>query len=181
VKKLAERHPEKLLDLLGERLTFERSAVKLYDTILAKMRAIDLPPLTGIAAVITQVKEQRDQEKEHEEWLEEQIRALGGDAQEKTDMADLIERESKGVIDVIEHDTELPHLFHALLTAELVDDSGWKLLLELADEADDDDARRELRKRAEEEEGHLLFLRTVVTAFARTEVLGRRAQEAIAP
>lgn len=181
MKKLAERHPDKLLDLLNERLTFERLAVKLYDTILEKMHAIDLPSVAGISAVVSQVREQRNQEKEHEEWLEEQIRALGGDAHEKTEMSDLIERESKGVAEVIQGDTELPHLFHALQTAELVDDTGWKLLLELADEADDSEAREEIRRRAEEEERHLAFLRTIVTAFARSDVLGRGAQDAVAP
>ena len=181
MKKLAERHPEKLLDLLNERLTFERLAVKLYDNILAKVSEGDLPPVAGSSAILAQLREHRDEEKEHEEWLEEQIRAMGGDAHARTDMADLVEREAKGVADVVESDSELVHLFHALQTAELVDDTGWKLLLELADEAEDDEAREQLRKRAEAEERHVIFTRSLVTACARSDVLGRGAQEAIAP
>jgi hypothetical protein len=83
-------------------------------------------------------------------------------------------------MEVIAMDEELPHLFHALLTAELVDDSGWKLLLELADEAEDHEARRELQKRALEEEQHLIFIRSVVAALARREVLGGRLQMPVA-
>ena len=181
MKKLAQSHPDKLLDLLTERLTFERLAVKLYDTILAKMHESELPSVAGVSAVVGQLREQRNQEKEHEEWLEEQIRALGGDAHGKTDLADLVEREAKGITEVVQGDTSLVHLFHALQTAELVDDTGWKLLLELADEAEDDEARQAMRRRSEEEERHLIFMRSVVTAFARTDVLGRGAQEAVAP
>ena len=62
---------------------------------------------------------------------------------------------------------------HALLTAELVDNAGWELLLELADDADDADARREFRKRLHEEEEHLIFMRRAVVAFARRNVLGQ--------
>ena len=45
MKKLAERHPEKLLDLLTERLTFERSGVKLYDIVMSA----DAPAGTTVA------------------------------------------------------------------------------------------------------------------------------------
>jgi bacterioferritin (cytochrome b1) len=172
MKKLGERHPDKLLDLLTERLSFERSSVKLYDTAIAKIERSADP---GITAVVPQMRQQRRQEKEHEEWLEDRIRELGSDAHTETELSELIERESRGVRDVVADDAEVPHLFHALLTAELVDDSGWKLLVHLADEADDADARRELLSRAREEEQHLIFIRSVVAAFARKQVLGRSA------
>jgi bacterioferritin (cytochrome b1) len=176
--KLAQTHPEKLLDLLTERLTFERAAVKLYDTVIAKMKVSNDPP---ILAMLTQMTKQRNDEKDHEEWLEEQVRALGSDAHTETELSELIERESRGIVDVIAHDDELPHLFHALVTAELVDDNGWKLLLELADDADDEVARRELRRRAHDEEKHLLYIRTVVAAFTRHDLLGRTVHLPTAP
>jgi rubrerythrin len=169
MKKLAQAHPEKLLDLLNERLTFERTGVKLYDMVLAKLNICKDQTFTPM---IGQIKSVREQEKEHEEWLEDCIRALGGTAHEETDLSELITRESKGVLDVVATDDEIPHLFHAVLTAELVDNNGWKLLLELADEADDDEARREFRKRTREEEDHLVFIRSVVAALTRREVLG---------
>jgi bacterioferritin (cytochrome b1) len=172
MKKLAQRHPEKLLDLLTERLTFERASVKLYDMSIAKIERNSDP---AIVAVLPQMIRQREQEKEHEEWLEDWVRELGSDAHTDSELSELIERESKGVMEVISQDEQIPHLFHALLTAELVDDTAWKLLVHLADEADDDDARRELRNRARQEEQHLIFIRSVVAAFTRREVLGRSA------
>ncbi len=170
MKKLAQRHPEQLLDMLTERLTFERESVKLYDASIAKIERASDP---AIAAIAPQMTRQREEEKEHEEWLVDWIRELGSDADTGSDLSELIERESRGIVEVVTDDEEIPHVFHALLTAELVDDTGWKLLVHLADEADDEDARRELRNRSRQEEQHLVFVRSVVAAFARRLVLGR--------
>jgi len=173
MKKLAALHPEKLVDLLTERLTFERAAVKLYDTVMSKMRRSKEASLVGLLGQMTR---QRDEEREHEEWLEERVRELGSDAHTATKLSDLVAREWKGVMDVVAEDKEIPHLFHALLIAELVDDTGWTLLVQLADEARDEWARKELRRRALDEEEHLLFIRNVVAAFARKEVFGSAAR-----
>lgn len=173
MKKLAERHPDRLLDLLTERLTFERTGVKLYDNVIAEVKK---SKDAAIARMVPQLSKHRDQEKEHEEWLEEQVRALGSDAHTETDLSELIMREARGVKEVVETDDELPHLFHALLTAELVDENGWKLLVQLADEAEDEEALRGFIQRAREEEDHLLYMRSVVAAFARHDVLDRAVQ-----
>ncbi len=170
MKQLAAKKREKVIDMLNERLTFERSGVKLYDAILQNMQKSSNPE---VARMQPSMKEHRDQEKEHEEWLEEQIRSLGGDAHAKTEMSELITAESVGVEKVVTSDKNLVHQMHALLTAELVDNSGWELLLELADEADDREARVEFRKRLHEEEEHLIFARRAVVAFARRNVLGQ--------
>jgi hypothetical protein len=66
----------------------------------------------------------------------------------------------------------LPHLLQALLAAELVDNAGWDLLAQLADEAGDREAKRAFKKRLHEEEDHLLFVRKAVEKLAFAEVLG---------
>jgi bacterioferritin (cytochrome b1) len=170
MKELAAKNQDKVIDVLNERLTFERASVKLYDSILANMRSTSNPE---IARMIGPMKEHRDQEKEHEEWLEAQIRSLGGDVHAKTEMSLLIETESAGLQRAVLSDKDLMHQLHGLLTAELVDNSGWELLLQLADDADDADARREFRRRLHEEEEHLIYVRRAVTAFARRNVLGQ--------
>ncbi len=172
MNKLAQTNRTKVIDLLNERLVFERTGVKLYDAILDRMRASNEKPITKM---IDQMQEHRDQEKEHEEWLEEQVRRLGGDAHGKTEMALLIEKESRGIEDVIlDGDPAVPHLFHALFAAELVDNAGWDLLVQLADEADDHDAKRAFKKRLHEEEEHLVFMRRTLEKLAEKEVLGER-------
>ncbi len=143
MKDLCAKNRDKVIDLLNERLTFERAGVKLYDAILSNMRTAKA---ADVARMIPAMQDHRNQEKEHEEWLEAQIRAAGGDAHAKTEMGELIKAESSGVEQVVTHDKDLVHQMHALLTAELVDNAGWELLLELADDADDAVARRELPK-----------------------------------
>jgi bacterioferritin (cytochrome b1) len=171
--KLAQKNKEKVIDVLAERLQFERSGVKLYDAIIAKMKASQQPAFTSI---LDEMQEHRDQEKEHEEWLEECIRQLGGDDKKLTELAKLVTRESKGIEEVIMSDAEIPHLLHALLAAELVDNAGWDLLVQLADEAGDAKAKREFKKRLHEEEEHLILMRDAMKRLALHEVLGERMQ-----
>jgi len=167
MQKLAGTNVSRVIDLLNERLTFERSGVKLYDKILERMRTDP-----QAARMVEQMQEHRDEEKEHEEWLEEQIRALGGDARSPSEKSILVRAESQGIEHVIERDAQLPHDFHALLVAELADNAGWDLLVQLADEVGDRDAKKEFKKRLHEEEEHLLFVRHAVEQFAKDEVLG---------
>ena len=163
----------KVIDALNERLVFERAGVKLYDRIVTVMRSMSDE---NVSRMLPEMQQHRDEEKEHEEWLEEQIRALGGDAHSETERSRLVTRESKGIEDVVMSDAQLPHLFHALLAAELVDNAGWDLLAQIADEAGDRAAKREFKQRLHEEEDHLLFVRKVVEELSFQDVLGQPAK-----
>jgi bacterioferritin (cytochrome b1) len=176
MQKLAGKNVLRVIDLLNERLAFERAGVKLYDKILERMKSDP-----QVARMIDQMREHREQEKEHEEWLEEQIRALGGDARTPSEKSILVQAESQGIEHVIERDPSLPHDFHALLTAELADNAGWDLLVQLADEVGDRDAKKEFKKRLHEEEEHLLFVRKAVEQFAKEEILGEPQKMPTAP
>jgi rubrerythrin len=173
VEKLAKKNKDKVIDVLCERLCFERSGVKLYDKILERMQRSSEP---NIKKMLEPMREHRDQEKEHEEWLEECIRKLGGDDKKLTEKAKLVTEESKGIESVVMKDPELPHLFHALLAAELVDNAGWDLLVQLADEADDTPAKKEFKKRLHEEEEHLILMREAIKKLSLHEVLGEKLQ-----
>ncbi len=170
MEKLAKHDAGKVIDVLNERLAFERAGVKLYDRVLEVVRA---SADENVQRMLDELQQHRDQEKEHEEWLEEQIRSLGGDAHSETDKSRLVTRESKGIEEVVMSDAQLPHLLHALLAAELVDNAGWDLLVQLADEAGDREAKREFKKRLHEEEDHLLFVRKAVEKLSVAEVLGK--------
>jgi bacterioferritin (cytochrome b1) len=169
MKKLAEKNVGRVINLLNERLAFERAGVKLYDAILERMRSSGDPQ---IQRMVEQMQEHREDEKRHEEWLEEQIRALGGDAHTPSEKSILVQAESQGIEHVIQRDPLLPHDFHALLVAELADNAGWDLLVQLADEVGDRDAKKEFKKRLHEEEEHLLFVRKAVEQFAKQELTG---------
>lgn len=169
MQKLAEKNADKVIDVLNERLAFERAGVRLYDKLLG---VIQQSTDTNIQRMVHELQTFRDEEKEHEEWLEEQIRSLGGDAHAETEKSNLVMRESKGVEEVVMSDQQLPHLFHAMLSAELNDNAGWDLLTTLADEAGDRDAKKEFKRRLHEEEEHLLFIRKAVQKFSIRDVLG---------
>ena len=170
MRKLAEHDKEKLIDLLSERLAFERTSVKLYDAIIEKL---EMSNDERALAIIDELRVQRDQEQEHAEWLAEEIRALGGDPRVTTQLAELALRESKGIEEVIlDGDDQLPHLLHGLLAAELTDNAGWDLLLALADEAGDREAKRQFKKRMHEEQDHLAFVHLAVRRLAFRSILG---------
>jgi bacterioferritin (cytochrome b1) len=170
MEKLAKHDAAKVVDLLNERLVFERAGVKLYDRVLDVIRT---SADENALRMLEEMQEHRAEEKEHEEWLEEQIRRLGGDAHSETEKSRLVTRESKGIEEVVMSDAELPHLLHALLAAELVDNAGWDLLSQLASEAGDHEAKREFKKRLHQEEDHLIFVRKAVEKLSVAEVLGK--------
>lgn len=174
MRKLAQKNPEKLVDLLHERLTFERTSVKLYDRLLEQMRASGDPQ---VLRMVDTMQGYRDEEAEHQAWLEEQILALGGDVNGESEMSRLVAEEARGIEQIIlREDVALQHLFHALMAAELVDNAGWDLLTALAEEADDDDALDCFALRQAEEEDHLDYLRQTMSRYAESQVLGGRLQ-----
>jgi ferritin-like metal-binding protein YciE len=217
--RLTQKNKDKVIDLLTERLSFERASVKLYDKILERISRMrggerrrssagdystyglsgygddvysgmhaDIRKEVGgapsedqrrarereervIADMLPRMQTHRDQEKAHEEWLEDFIRKLGGNTKRTTEMAKLSAREMSGIEAVIMKDPELPHLLHALLAAEHVDFAGWDLLVALADAAGDLDAKTKFETRLHEEEQHLAFVRDALRTFSAHEVL----------
>jgi bacterioferritin (cytochrome b1) len=174
MKKLAAKNPEKLIELLQERLTFERTSVKLYDRVLSLMAASEDQQILGM---LDTMQGYRDEEAEHQAWLEEQIQNLGGDVNGESERSRLVATESRGIEQVILREgAELQHHFHALMAAELVDNEGWDLLSALAEEADDDDALDAFLLRQAEEEDHLDYLRQTIARYAESQVLGGQLQ-----
>jgi hypothetical protein len=124
----------------------------------------------AIQKAMSRILQNRAEEKEHEEWLEEQIRALGGDDHAPSEKSILVKTESEGIEQVVMRDPNLLHDFHALLTAELADNAGWGLLVELAAEFGDRAAKKEFKKRLHEEERHLVCVHDVVMELSKQEI-----------
>jgi hypothetical protein len=169
MEKLARRNPAKAIDLLGERLAFERASVELYDRLVARVARSSEPEARRLLRDLGRF---RGEEQAHADWLVEHIQALGGDADAEGESARLVKEEATGIEKVGLIDAELPHLFHALLAAELVDGAGWDLLVRLADDCDDPAARADFLARAQEEGEHLHFARIMVERFAEADLLG---------
>jgi hypothetical protein len=158
--------------LLDERLVLERASVKLYDRVLGELRSFGADDLRGLEGELV---ESRNEEVEHLAWLEGQLRTIppssAGGAHD-ANAADAARR----VEEVADGDVPLPQLVNTLLAAKLADDVGWDGLVQLAGEAGDLEAHRELRRRLHEEEDHLAVLRRLMEKLLFTEVLA--AEEA---
>ena len=168
--KLAEKNREQVIDLLCERLAFERSTVRLYDRILEALR---LSADARTRDLLATMQKHREEEDQIARWLEGRIRELGGDDRAETDLARLATREARGIEEVAENDAaDVTHLLHALLAVEGVDNAGWELLVHLADAAGDGEAKRELERRLRQERRHLAFVRDAIERLAVRTLFG---------
>ena len=159
VQALADVRMQALMDKLGERLAFERAGARLYETALQRCEAADSddataqPMLAGLQDILADEAGQAL-------MLTECIEALGGDPTCQTPCATATAMQSMGLMQVMtEPRTTLAQTLSALLTAELVDNEGWTLLIEMVEEAGQSKWAKRFRIAAEREEMHLSRVR----------------------
>jgi hypothetical protein len=149
--------PAVLLDKLAERLAFERSCTRLYEALLAKLEANSSWPNGPTRAALLQYLHE---ELAHFRLLVQSIVSLGGDATMQSPSADLAAVETAGILQVLtDPRTDMPQCLHAMLAAELVDNEGWSMLIELVVDLERDEFVVDFRKALSEEENHLLHIR----------------------
>jgi hypothetical protein len=120
-----------LLDKLGERLAFERTGVRLYDAVLAKLEGASTEEGTLSAAELRRI---RDDELRHMHVVREAIEALGADPTAMTPMADLRGVQSMGLVQAVtDPRTTLTQCLDTLLVAELADSDAWKVAIAMAE------------------------------------------------
>lgn len=150
-----------LLDKLGERLAFERSGVRLYDAVLAKLPASRTRKGALDAAELTQL---RDEEHRHMLVVTEAIEKLGGDPTAMTPCANLVGVQGSGLLQsVTDPRSTLTQCLDTLLAAELIDNDGWKLLIALAEGMDQADLAKRFTECLVEEDEHLVKVRAWVS------------------
>lgn len=161
-RKAAGKVPNVFLDLLGERLAFERSGVRLYELMLVKLDA-GSPHKGGPER--EDLEEHRDQELKHFAILVRALEQLGADPTAVTPSADQAVVASHGLHQVLaDPRTTLSEGLQALRTAELADNDGWQLLVDLAEQLGHDDLAEEFREALEEEQEHLEDVRSWIQA-----------------
>jgi hypothetical protein len=193
--RLKGANPSTLMDKIGERIAFERGGVRLYEALLAKYEAASrsgdvLPPAGEVQevaeaqglAVLAPVEGEaptqtlqriRSEELAHFQLLCAAMTQLGGDPTAQTPCADVTATASMGLMQVLtDPRTTLAQCLNAILTAELTDNAGWELLIQLAEQAGEGElAGRFLGALAQEQE-HLVtvkgWLTTLVTEGAGT-------------
>ena len=161
--------PTLLLNLLGERLAFERTGVRLYEAVIDK-----LPAFAGDAGsagpTVADLRAIQEDELRHVDVVRRAIEKLGGDPTAMTPAADTGSVSMMGVLQVVcDPRAQLAQSLHALLTAELVDNDGWELLIQLARGLGQEAIAQSFAQARDQEHLHLVRVRAWVMSLAMRE------------
>lgn len=155
--KMLGRMPEMLVDKLGERLAFERTGVRLYDAMIAKVNTLG----SSNAELLPMLGRIRQQEAEHMDLVRQAMEQLGADPTAMTPCADVSGVLSGGILQVISDPrTNLAQSFEALLTAELTDNAAWEMLIDLVRQEGKDDMAASFQQALMQEEEHLQIVKS---------------------
>ena len=156
------KHPMVFLDLLGERLAFERTGTRLYDALLAKLEAAHEHPGGPTREDLERI---RDEELQHFAMVKEALESLGADPTAMTPSADIAAVASEGLVEVLaDPRTTLTEALKAILIAELADNDSWLVLADVAERLGHDELAGRFRSALVEEEDHLARVRSWLTA-----------------
>lgn len=173
-----------LIDKLAERLAFERSGTRLYDALITKYDASfarggayadendDTARKTSLGGRVTRdaLLEIRNEEAAHFALVAGAIEQLGGDPTAETPCADAVGVQSLGLVQsVSDPRTSLAQSLNAILTAELSDNAGWELLIQLAEALGQDDLVEDFREALVREARHLQVVRSWLAALVLAE------------
>jgi hypothetical protein len=137
VKAVMGEQPTLFMDKLGERLAFERSGTRLYEALLSKYDAFGSFAGGPNKADLEHICEE---EYRHFMMLQAAIEQRGGDPTAVTPAANLSATASQGIPQVIvDPRTTLLQSLEAVLIAELFDNACWETLVELAQQAGEND------------------------------------------
>ena len=155
------------MDKLSERLAFERTGTRLYDALINKCEALGESDRPSLA----ELQEIRDEEHRHFLLLSEAVSSLGGDPTVQSPCADVQAVASLGIMQVLNDPrTTVSQCLNALLTAELTDNAGWELLIDLAEELGHDDLSEPFTEALTNEQDHLLKVQTWLSERVMSKV-----------
>lgn len=154
-----------LLDLLGDRLAFERGGTRLYEALIRKAQ------LSGVGAdIMKDLQHIYSEELEHFSLLQDIVTKIGGDATVQTPAADISGVISHGVMQVVaDPRTTFVQCLQAVLSAELTDNDGWQMLTEFFVAQGYKEFAQQCTKALESEQEHLVKVRTWVKALLQAE------------
>jgi hypothetical protein len=146
-----------LLDRLGARMQFERTATRLYDALISKLDAyggFDGGPSRQ------ELLEIREQELGHALLTQELVSSIGGDPTAITPGANLATTASQGIACVVlDPRTSLIDCLEAMLIIELTDQDSWGMLARIAEPLGDAGMTSRITQAQRTELEHLAKLR----------------------
>jgi ferritin-like protein len=167
--------PTVFIDKLGERAAFERTGTRLYQGALAKFEVLGSweggPTREGLTRIL-------NDELSHFGLVAEVLTKLGADPTAMTPCADVAAVTSMGLPAVVSDPRmNLRDTLHALLVAELTDNAGWEMLIELSRGLGHDTLAERFQLALDAEAEHLVMVRnwlsTGVTLEARATPVPR--------
>lgn len=165
---LQGKNPAVFMDCVGERLGFERTGVRLYEALIAK-RVANGRVRGGPGRA--ELERMRDEELAHFGMLKEAVEKLGGDPTVLTPSADVAGVEALGLLQVLtDPRTTLEQALGAILIAELADNDGWHLLIELAQGLGQKSLVAKFQAARQEEDRHLSDVRRWCTAMKQVSL-----------
>jgi rubrerythrin len=155
------------VDKLGQRAGFERTGVRLYESVLSKL---DVFGTWEGGPSREQLEKIRLDELSHFALLKRTLEKLGADPTALTPAADLQANMSEGVPKVLaDPRVNLLQSLEGLLTAELVDNACWELLIELARELGHPAIAEEFQRALDVEQEHLALVRSWIATGTMLE------------
>jgi rubrerythrin len=161
IQRLKGGRLEVLLDKLGERLSCERTSIRLYDLLLTKCE--DRPDESG-RVPLDLLRTFRAEELHHRAMLAGFIESLGADPTALTPSADVIGVATQGLLQALaDPRTSVAQALVVMQLAELGDNDGWALLIRLAEDLSLSDMTNAFERAYVAEQRHLNELRDAVT------------------
>lgn len=149
------------LDKLSERLAFERMGTRLYEALYNKCETLGE---TVPGPTLEQIEHIGREELEHFLLINRTITELGGDPTVESPSADVAGVASMGIMQVLtDPRTSMAQCLQAMLTAELTDNDGWRLLIQLADNFGFPEVKTEFETALANEVEHLQNVRSWLT------------------
>jgi bacterioferritin (cytochrome b1) len=173
-KKAGGHNAEVFLNKLGERLAYERTGVRLYESVITKCEAADdLHPAGPVT--VEELRHIRDEEAEHFLMLKEAMVALGADPTAQTPDADVSGVAAMGMQQVLNDPrTTMSQCLEVLLSIELTDNAAWELLIMLAEGLKADDLVEQFQQALTQEEEHVQRIRSWYEEMMMPEAGGRK-------
>ena len=166
------KKPTVLLDKLGERLAFERTGVRLYEMLIAKLRTL----FPGDKQLNDRLLKILLEEMRHFQIVKGTIEKLGGDPTAMTPCADLTGVNSMGLIQTMSDPrTDFAQCLETILIAEAADNEGWDLLIKLAEASKEEQLLNVFRQCRMREAEHLLVIRELLTAATLSDLENKSA------
>ncbi|HWS90111.1 MAG TPA: ferritin-like domain-containing protein [Pyrinomonadaceae bacterium] len=157
-----------LADKLSERLAFERTGTRLYEALINKVETLGE---SRPGPTLAELREIRDEELRHFHLVREAVTSLGGDPTVQSPCADVAAVTSLGVLQVLtDPRTSVAQCLQAVLTAELTDNAGWELLVQLTRAAGHEEMAKGFQAALENEARHVETVRGWLAAMLTEKV-----------